>query len=660
MKIKAADQGIKFMSANVKQNQDHPQGDSQEIERFAVFRFSHRLGNGIKCRIKLRGCTWNPLYHGWLCPVIKQEEVEKELQEVKALYEVCIVPLPKGLIPSDPKIAGCQTHLIILEEQYHKENMKLLEDVYRYNASLRPEDFSHPLSEEEKSEEQVYQERDFHIRWGALQKTKDAIERARKELDHLNAHPGEKVFDSHAPLLIADALINERFLWNEHRTIQYCSEAFWYWNGIKYVELEEGALRQVIYSFLRDAKAKDNDGHLDSFNPNKFKVDQIVDALCAICHQSHHPSNGVIWLDGREGPDPRYLIAFRNGLLNINDYLENPSTSLIPHTPLLLNVNALTFDFDPSYPEPNEWLQFLNAIWPGDLESIQTLQEWAGYLLVHDTRFHKILLIVGPPRSGKGTIGRILMALLGAFNVVGPTLSSLAGDFGLQPFLNKMLALIADARLSSKGNNSIILERLLSISGEDPLTINRKFLLPLTVQLPTRIMIMSNELPDVRDASGALAKRYLVLTLKKSWVEKEDTLLYSRLVKELPGILLWALEGLVRLQKRGKFIQPASSTQSIEELEAMTSPIKAFVSERCVIKPQAMVSVADLFGAWRSWCDVTGYPHAGSVQSFGKNLHAAFPEIERNRPQEDSTRERCYKGISLTPFLNLSADVRGQ
>ncbi len=249
------------------------------------------------------------------------------------------------------------------------------------------------------------------------------------------------------------------------------------------------------------------------------------------------------------------------------------------HTPLLLNVNSLTFDFDSSAIEPYAWLEFLNVIWENDFESIETLQEWCGYVLTQDTRQHKILLIVGPPRSGKGTIGRVFRELLGHFNVVGPTLSSLGGEFGLQPLLNQMLALISDARLNDKRNSSTIIERLLSISGEDPLTINRKFLEPLTTQLPTRIMMMSNELPDLRDSSGAMAKRYLVLTLKKSWVGKEDISLFSRLTKELPGILMWALKGLIRLKTRGIFLTPTSSTQTIEELEAITSPIKAFISK---------------------------------------------------------------------------------
>lgn len=159
--------------------------------------------------------------------------------------------------------------------------------------------------------------------------------------------------------------------------------------------------------------------------------------------------------------------------------------------------------------------------------------------------------------------------------------------------------------------------------------------------------MMSNELPDLRDSSGAMAQRYLVLTLKKSWIGKEDISLFSRLTKELSGILIWALQGLIRLTTRGYFLTPTSSKQTIEELEAMTSPIKAFISEKCEIRTLASISVADLFDAWRHWCNITGYQNAGSVQSFGKNLRAALPELQMDRPQKEHCRERCYLGIKL-------------
>ena len=59
-----------------------------------------------------------------------------------------------------------------------------------------------------------------------------------------------------------------------------------------------------------------------------------------------------------------------------------------------------------------------------------------------------------------------------------------------------------------------VVERLLSISGEDTLTIDRKYRDPWTGQLPTRFLVISNELPRFGDASGAIATRFVMLTLR--------------------------------------------------------------------------------------------------------------------------------------------------
>ena len=73
------------------------------------------------------------------------------------------------------------------------------------------------------------------------------------------------------------------------------------------------------------------------------------------------------------------------------------------------------------------WYEFLHQLFDGDLESLDLLQEWFGYCLTGDTSQQKMLLIVGPKRSGKGTLARVLAKLIGAGNVCGPTTSSLAG-----------------------------------------------------------------------------------------------------------------------------------------------------------------------------------------------------------------------------------------
>ena len=60
-----------------------------------------------------------------------------------------------------------------------------------------------------------------------------------------------------------------------------------------------------------------------------------------------------------------------------------------------------------------------------------------------------MLLLIGPTRSGKGTIARMLTALIGSGHVAGPTLASLGTNFGLSPLLGKPLAIISDARLGN-------------------------------------------------------------------------------------------------------------------------------------------------------------------------------------------------------------------
>src|SRR4030095_16234340 len=113
--------------------------------------------------------------------------------------------------------------------------------------------------------------------------------------------------------------------------------------------------------------------------------------------------------------------------------------------------------------------------WGDDAATIAALQEAMGYILGGDTSLQKMFLFVGPKRLGTGTIGRVLTGLLGAHHVAAPTLAGLSTNFGLQDLIGKSLALISDARLSGKADNKVVVERLLSISGEDSLTIDRKY-----------------------------------------------------------------------------------------------------------------------------------------------------------------------------------------
>jgi putative DNA primase/helicase len=285
------------------------------------------------------------------------------------------------------------------------------------------------------------------------------------------------------------------------------------------------------------------------------------------------------------------------------------------------------------------------------------LQEIVGYLLAGGTSLQKMFLVVGPKRGGKGTIGRVLTGLLGHHNIVGPTLSSLATNFGLSPLIGKPLALVADARLSSRTESHLIVERLLSISGEDSLTIDRKHQEPWTGRLPTRFLIMTNELPQLNDASGALPSRFILLVLTESFYGKENPHLTDELVAESPSIFIWALEGLDRLLRRGYFEQPASSREAIQRLDDLASPVQAFLRDRCILETHARVRCDDLWNEYRSWCDWENR-NPGNRALFGRNLLAAV-SIRHIRAGYGTNRHYEYVGVGIRDGSSTNAPDPG-
>jgi putative DNA primase/helicase len=343
------------------------------------------------------------------------------------------------------------------------------------------------------------------------------------------------------------------------------------------------------------------------------------------------------------------VLACRNALVYLPG-LGNDQNSRVAPTPRFFSPNAIDYDFVPKSPRPQAWLDFLAQLWPDDQQAVEALQDWFGYCLLPDTSQQKILMIVGPKRSGKGTIARVLRGLVGLENTAGPTLASLGTNFGLWPLLDKTLAIISDARLSGRSDAAAIVERLLSISGEDAQTVDRKNMRPVTAKLAVRFVILTNELPRLNDPSGALTGRMVLLRQTRSWYGHEDPHLTEKLLRELPGILLWAIEGWRRLRERGHFVQPASSLKIVQELEDLSSPIGAFLREHCVISPGLQAPVRALFERWRKWCEDIGQRDPGTEQTFGRDLRAAIPGLDDRRPHtSDGRRCRVYVGIGLRP-----------
>lgn len=421
---------------------------------------------------------------------------------------------------------------------------------------------------------------------------------------------------------------------------------FYSWDGARYVVRDRIWVEQRVYHFLAGCDTwkvdpKTGDHEVVAFNPKTTSVNDVIHALRAVCYSAAEDVG--TWIEPLPGDFPGgEIIAFQNC------FLHWPTRTVMPSTDRLLVTSALEFDYDSNAVEPSEWHKFLAGIWGDDPDSIATLREMFGYLLTDDTRQQKIFLLVGPPRSGKGTILRVLEALVGRSNRCSPSLSSLGGPFGLQSLLGKRMAMLSDARLSGKADQHAIIENLLRISGDDAVDVNRKNLPSLEgVTLRARFVMATNELPAFSDASSALASRFIPFKFTTSFLGHEDHGLTSRLLGELSGILLWALDGLASLRARGYFVTPASANEISNDLLEQTSPMRTFVTEKCVIGEGHGADRDELFKAWKEWCVEQGRDHPGTKVSFGRQLSAAFSTVKRSQPREGGTRLNLYSGIRL-------------
>lgn len=442
------------------------------------------------------------------------------------------------------------------------------------------------------------------------------------------------------PMACSRCLLEEEFSHPDHLLLVQQGGQFYRWDGTCWPAMDDRDVRTLAYRYTENATYwhEKDDGTREErpWRPTQRKIADFIDALRAAAHiPTTIPTPS--WLSRGKQP-AREVVSCTNGLVHV------PTQTLMPHTPRFYVHHAVPYAFNPRAPAPKEWLAFLARLWPDDPESIAALQEIFGYLVTGHTEQQKMFLLVGPKRGGKGTIARVLKGLVGGHNVAGPTLSSLGTNFGLEQLIGKSVGIVADARISGT-DTSIIAERLLSISGEDTLTIDRKYREHITAQLPTRFLILSNELPRLADASGALASRFIILVLTQSFYGREDIRLTSKLLAELPAILNWALEGARSLQARGHFLMPASSREAMRELEDLGSPIGAFVRDRCVIDPRKEVTVDLLYEEWKSWSEENGRK-VSSKQVFGRDLRAAFPGIKVMQPRgPDGRQSRAYSGI---------------
>ena len=163
---------------------------------------------------------------------------------------------------------------------------------------------------------------------------------------------------------------------------------------------------------------------------------------------------------------------------------------------------------------------------------------------------------------------------------------------------------------------------------------------PINITPICKIWWAVNELPKVRDLTDGYWRRWKVIPFTQTFDEsRRDIDLQSKLQAESSGIFNWALEGLRRLNTRGKF--PTAKT--IEEITAhyrlLNDTTAYFVEKTCVRVSSEKESPLPLYKRYEEFADENDFEPVG-FKNFGADLvRLGFPRIKQ--------KERWYSGISF-------------
>jgi putative DNA primase/helicase len=460
------------------------------------------------------------------------------------------------------------------------------------------------------------------------------------------------LFANDIAFLIAERFMNEHHMLNGIPVLRSYRGQWVQWSKDHYEDLSSAIFKGELYKFLEGKQfIKINTKGVEDivpYKPTRAKVNDIIDALNTWCPIEKDPPT---WLDYENHPHPSDLIIFKNGMLDVSEYMKG---NIVLHNP---DPRLFTYNIFPYVFNEDVWSNLYedtyNQIFNEDAECIRTLAQWFGYNLVPDMTQEKLMLFIGDTRSGKSTILETLHGMLGKDQYSATSFQALANTHGLYSLIGKLAATLGDARTPRRGEADTALQTILQISGGDPVTVNPKYIQPFDVHLTCRFTVAMNNLPGFSDPAKAFVARSIVLNFPNSYVGKEDFTLKERLKKEArEGKLInFALWGLKDLREQGKFTMPVSSESLLQQLQEITAPVTAFIGECCDKISTAYIARDQLFEAWQIWCHKTGH-NAGNKNYFGRWFRQACPGIESFRPEIDGRRQYAYRGITLQDWVH--------
>ena len=276
---------------------------------------------------------------------------------------------------------------------------------------------------------------------------------------------------------------------------------------------------------------------------------------------------------------------------------------------------------DPSAECPN-WQRFLEEVFEQDQSIIDYIQKAVGYSLTGSVQERVCFVLIGKGANGKSTFLKTLQSLFGDYAGTIPMQTLMEQKNGaaqtndLASLVGKRLVVASEGERDSR----LAEAKIKLMTGGDRISCRYLYGEFFEYSPCFKLWLATNNFPSVSGSDKAIWDRLKIINFPISFDDtKQDKSLGDKLLKELPGILNWALAGYENWGKSG-LVTPEKITAVTNEYRQENDPFGYWLSACCTTEDQtAKTSMKDLHDSYLKWSLNSGVEPL-SMAAMGKEL----------------------------------------
>ena len=300
------------------------------------------------------------------------------------------------------------------------------------------------------------------------------------------------------------------------------------------------------------------------------------------------------------------LVNTLSGIVNIR------TKKLIPHDPTYKFTWCSPVCYNPNA-STDLWLEFLNETVASE-DMITYLQQALGYSITGHTSEECLFYIYGPPRSGKGTLSEVFLAIFPrpiAIEVDFMTFTAKregdAQNFDLAPMKAARLVFASESNKYQSLNPA----KVKSLTGGNLVHCSFKHKDMFTYRPQYAVWLSSNHEVNADADDDALWGRVKIIHFPNSKLGKEDKSLKQRMQTPeiLECVLAWTIEGAYQwYQHEGQGLQTPNAVKELTQAQRSSQDsVGLWLEECCEWKEGEWIENNKVMLSYQNWCESNNY-----------------------------------------------------